>query len=89
MLFFGLVLLLPRLGTACSCGGIPSRPGCFRSWIPNETAFLGHVTAMEKTGESGFLSSYAARFVVDENFSGAAVGGEATVYTGMGGGDCG
>jgi hypothetical protein len=44
---------------------------------------------MEKTGESGFLSSYAARFVVDENFSGAAAGSGATVYTGTGGGDCG
>lgn len=44
---------------------------------------------MEKTGESGFLTSYAARFVVEENFSGAVAGSEVTVYTGMGGGDCG
>ena len=87
VLFFGLVFLLPRLGTACGCVGIASR--CDRSWIPKETAFLGRVTAMEKTGESGFQSSYAARFVVDENFSGAAAGSEATVYTGTGGGDCG
>jgi hypothetical protein len=50
---------------------------------------VGRVTAMEKTGESGFLSSYVARFVVDESFSGAVEGTEATVYTGMGGGDCG
>jgi hypothetical protein len=44
---------------------------------------------MEKTGESRFLLSYAARFVADENFSGAAAGSEATMYTGMGGEDCG
>jgi hypothetical protein len=87
VLFLGLVFLLPRLGTACGCVGIAS--GCDRSWMPKETAFLGRVTAMEKTGESGFLSSYAARFVVDENFGGVAAGSEATVYTGMGGGDCG
>jgi hypothetical protein len=87
LLFFGLVFLIPRLATACSCISIAS--GCDRSWIPMETAFLGRVTAMEKTGEGGFLSSYAARFVVDEYFSGAAAGSEVTVYTGMGGGDCG
>lgn len=87
LLFFGLVFLIPRLATACSCVSIAS--GCDRSWIPKETAFLGRVTAMEKTGEGGFLSSYAARFVVDEYFSGAPAGSEVTVYTGMGGGDCG
>jgi hypothetical protein len=86
-LFFGLALLLPRLAMACGCVGLASR--CDRSWIPQETAFLGRVIAMDKTNESGFLSSYAARFSVVENFNGTESGAEVTVYTGMGGGDCG
>jgi hypothetical protein len=84
----GFAFLFPRLGTACECVGIATL--CDRSWIPRETVFLGRMVATEKTGERGFLSANAARLRVEESFSGAgAARGEVTVYTGMGGGDCG
>lgn len=84
---FLVFFLLPGLGSACSCVHMSS--GCDRSWIPKETAFLGRVIALEETRESGFLSALAVRFEVNENFSGATAGAEVTLYTGIGGGDCG
>jgi hypothetical protein len=86
----GLLALLPSLVQACSCAGVTSTP-CDTGWNLGDTIFLGKTIAMDKVTwpqSDASLSSFAARFTVEEGFRGAVVG-EVVVYTGAGGGDCG
>lgn len=85
----GLLALLPSMVQACVCGGVTST--CDTGWNLGDTFFLGKTIAMDKVMKPQsdvFLSSFAARFTVEEGFRGAVVG-EVVVYTGAGGGDCG
>lgn len=87
----GLLAWAPTLLHACSCVGIAS--GCDRTWSPGETIFLGMTIAMDRLPQPDpgvFLSSYAARFSVEDSVRAVGpVGSEVVVYTGVGGGDCG
>ncbi len=86
VMFAGFFLL--RIAMACSCVGLATP--CNRQWKPANTAFLGKVSSIQETGETGFLSVLAVRFDVAEAFKEtAAPGQEMVVYTGRGGGDCG
>lgn len=85
-----LLFCIPSLLDACSCVGIASK--CDRGWNSGETIFVGKTISMERVWppESAFLSSYAARFTVEEHLRGAdSLSAEVVVYTGVGGGDCG
>jgi hypothetical protein len=85
-----LLFGIPRLVEACSCGGVPSK--CDRQWNSGETIFVGKTIAMDRASppDNAFLSSYAARFTVEERLRGAdSQSAEVVIYTGAGGGDCG
>lgn len=85
-----LLFGFPHLVDACGCVGVASK--CDREWNSGETVFVGKTIAMERVSppESAFLSSYAARFTVEERLRGAdSLSAEVVVYTGAGGGDCG
>jgi hypothetical protein len=87
---FGLLVLIPQLVHACSCGGVLT--SCERGWISGETIFVGEATSLEKVAQPGpgLPVSYAVHFAVEESFRGTGVrGSEIVVDTGFGGGDCG
>jgi hypothetical protein len=92
---FSLLVLIPQLVHACSCGGVLT--SCNRTWSLGETIFLGKTTSLEELAQpgpglpvSGLPVSYAVHFAVEESFRGSGVpGGEIVVDTGSGHGDCG
>jgi hypothetical protein len=89
-LILTLLFGIPRQVEACSCGGVPSK--CDRQWNSGETIFVGKTIAMDRVSppDDAFLSSYAARFTVEERLRGAdSQSAEVVIYTGAGGGDCG
>ena len=90
-----LLIFSPSLVQACSCVMVGT--GCGPWSLQREGAvFLGKVTAKvaqarpDAAGISDLSAGYAVHFSVDESFyGGAEAHGEAVVYTGWGGGDCG
>jgi hypothetical protein len=87
-----VIFCAPSLVSACTCGGWFG--GCNQAWKFGEVIFTGKVTSKitdsaPATLEDHFLRN-AFQFSVDESFRGSAIAGqEITIYTGMGGGDCG
>jgi hypothetical protein len=87
-----LIFCMPSLVTACTCG--LEIGTCGQSWKAGEVVFIGKVTgkftdSAPATTEDLFARN-AFRFSVSESFRGSATAGEdVTIYTGIGGGDCG
>ena len=82
-----LILGTPSLASACTCGLWPG--SCNQAWKAGQVIFTGTVTGKLTSNETSFTQN-AFQFAVSESFRGPAIGGQnITVYTGMGGGDCG
>ena len=90
---FTLLLIIPSVIRACSCG--MGTNGCGMALSPDSTIFLGQVISRDEiresdNGSNGWPTGYAFHFRTTENFRGAAeVGQEVVISTGRGGGDCG
>lgn len=86
-----LIFCTPSLVDACTC--MLEAGGCSQSWKSGQVIFVGAVTGKltETTPNTrGFFTRNAFQFSVSESFRGPAIAGQdITVYTGVGGGDCG
>ena len=87
-----LLVCTPSFVSACTC--VISPGTCTQGWKSGQVIFTGTVTGKlsataPRTVDDHFTQN-AFQFSVSETFRGSAVAGqEFTVYTGMGGGDCG
>ena len=87
-----LLVCTPSFVSACTCGMSPGT--CTQSWKWGQVIFTGTVTGKlsapaPRTVDDHFTQN-AFQFSVSETFRGSAIAGqEFTIYTGMGGGDCG
>ena len=87
-----ILVCTPSFVSACTCGMSPGT--CSQAWKSGQVVFTGTVTGKlsapaPRTVDDHFTQN-AFQFSVSETFRGSAIAGqEFTIYTGMGGGDCG
>jgi hypothetical protein len=86
VLFWGLLLLLTRPGSACTCVPSALEPFCAVPLNGESAVFIGNVTSVATDGTK---HSREVHLTLEERIHGDRIGSEIVVFTGMGDGDCG